>query len=216
MMGPYAMCRAIILVLSMTLLGGCGSASLESTVADRSQELAAASRVTVRQLPGSGHVLVTSYAPGHRRFTISTENARILGKNNFGLRIVFGKPTPFVVRSAALRIAQPVAGIKVSSPSELRLITPLEWEIVRVCRPYSYVVVYGLLLPRNDEVILSTKHRRSHFHYIRTHTLPHSRNALVYTISSTVPSRLLVRTRRGMTIINENISPVIARLPCNG
>jgi hypothetical protein len=196
--------------VSVTELSGRGQV-LQTVAAPRVVECM---KGVVRHLPGSGRVLVKAVAPGRREFAISTEETRILGRTNYGLRVTFRGPMPFVVRSAALRLAQPAAGVQVASPAELGRIAPLEWQVIRVCKPYRYTILYGVLTSESDEVLVRSGHGRDVLRRVAIPVSVRPHSLLVYDILGETPSQLIVDTPAGKTIVDEDISSTVAQVPC--
>lgn len=154
-------------------------------------------KIQVRHLPGSVHVLASDRAPGGRLFTISSERTRTLGRTYFGLRVAFEGGGTSAIGSGPLRLA-----------------LPLEWDVRRVCKPYLYGIFYGVLTTPGDEAFVQTgmglqRMRRA---AIAASVRPHS--TLVYSLVRQTPTELIVRTRDGKTIVDESVSSIFAETPC--
>jgi len=168
----------------------------------------------VKRLRNSTHVLARDRAPDGRVFGISSELSRILGKSYFGLQLAFEGSGATVIRSAALRLASPAAGVSVSSPAELEHILPLEWEVGRVCTPYRYGIIYGVLRSTHDEVFVRSG---GGFSSLRRVSIPASvrpHSVLVYGVLRRIPNELIVRTPVGTTVVREKVSSIFAETPC--
>jgi hypothetical protein len=154
-------------------------------------------KIQVRDVPGSAHVLASDRAPGGRSFTISSERTRTLGRTYFGLRVAFEG-----------------AGSNVIGSGPLRLALPLEWDVRRVCKPHPYGIIYGVLTMPGDEAFVRTgigleRMRRV---VIAASVRPHS--TLVYSLVRQTPTELIVRTRNGKPVVDENVSSISAETPC--
>ena len=73
------------------------------------------------------------------------------------------------------------------------------------CQPHPYAIVYGLLKRPADTVLARTSGKLSALHRVAIPSHLHAGGVLVYTVSATVPSELLVRDRSGKTIVVENL-----------
>ena len=183
----YDRSRAFLVAVAVVALGGCGGA----TDPPRHE-----GRPVVRALPGT-QVLVTAQAPGGKTFTISSERTRVVGGTHFGLRVVVGRAGGIVAGVAALRVAPHLA-----------------WEVSRICKPYPYGIIYGVLATLSDEVLvgrgaeLQTLDRVA----IPASVRPHS--TLVYGILGAMPSRLIVRAPGAKVVLDEDIRSIFAETRC--
>ena len=130
-------------------------------------------------------------------FTISSERTRTLGRTYFGLRVAFKG-----------------AGASAIGSGPLRLALPLEWDVRRVCKPYSYGIFYGMLTSPGDEAFVRTGRglQRMRRAAIAASVRPHS--TLVYSLVRQTPTELIVRTRDGKTVVDENVNSIFAETPC--
>jgi hypothetical protein len=150
----------------------------------------------VRTLPGA-RVLVTAQAPGGKTLTISSEQTRILGSTHFGLRVVVGGAGGIVAGTAALRVAPQLA-----------------WEVSRICKPYPYGIIYGVLATPSDEVLVGMGAELQPLHRVAIPASVRPHSALVYGILGSTPSRLIVRVPGAKVVLDENIRSIFAETRC--
>lgn len=152
-------------------------------------------KMQVRHLPG--HVLARDRAPGGRLFTISSERTRTLGRTYFGLRVAFEGDGASAIGSGPLRLA-----------------LPLEWDVRRVCKPYPYGIIYGVLTTPGAGAFVRTGRglQRMRRVTIAASVRPHS--TLVYSLVRQTPTEVIVRTRDGKTVVDESVSSIFLETPC--
>ncbi len=154
-------------------------------------------KVLVRHLPGSAHILAKDRAPDGKSLTISSERTRILGKTYFGLRVAFAGPGAAVIGSGPLRLA-----------------LPLEWDVKRVCKPYAYSIIYGVLASPSDEVFVRTGIALQSMRRVPISASVRPDSVLVYDLVRQIPTELIARTREGKIIVDKNVSSIFAETPC--
>jgi hypothetical protein len=151
----------------------------------------------VHYLPGGMRVLAKVRAPDHRTLVISTEEYRFLGKQGFGLKIAFQGRGARVIGFGALR----------SAP-------PLEWQIKRICTPYRYSVVYGVLASKRDVVLVRTGREFETLHHAPLRVPVRRDSVLVYGFTTQDPRELIVRAPTGATVLDDNVAASAAEAPC--
>jgi hypothetical protein len=154
-------------------------------------------RLPVVHVSGSTHVLFRAVAPGGHEFTISSEKTRTYGVVGVGLVVTFPNPRRLTVRS-----------------STLRPLPPLEWDVRRLCSPYPYAVVYGLLHAEKDEVLVRSAGKLRVLHSVAPPGYVHLHAAVIYGFVGSHASELLVRTPQGTTVVDEKLERLFAGMQC--
>jgi hypothetical protein len=172
-------------------------------------------KIVLQHLGGSGRVLVRGLGLDGREFALATERTRILGKTFFGLRVIVGRQKTIVSGAGILRLASPVAGIRVASPTQLRDVLPLEWGVTRVCgAAHTYWLMYGVLTAPHDKVFVRDGGQLIHLHRVPIPATVRPKSVLVYGSLSKIAGEIAVRTQTGATIISEDIGASFSRLAC--
>jgi hypothetical protein len=158
--------------------------------------VAGCTKQLVRPLSGGTRVLAKETGPGGAVLTIMSRAS---------LRSAFG----------ALRVTLTGSeGTEVIGSGALRLALPLEWEIKRVCRPYPYTIVYGLL-PSRDVVLLGASRHDRALSRVAIPSSVRPKTVLVFGFGTQAPNTLLVRTDTGRTLVSESVSHIVAHTPCS-
>jgi hypothetical protein len=149
---------------------------------------------TLKFLPGGLRKVVRGRVPGGPGFSIVGEHYSFLGRDYFELSI----ETELGGGGESPRGQRP--GL-------------FSWHLWTGCRPHPYMILYGLLKASGDSVYARTSSSSGKLGKLRRVAIPRSLHAggvLVYAVSSTVPSELLVRAQDGRTILVESLGDLAA------
>jgi hypothetical protein len=141
---------------------------------------------TLKFLPGGLRKIVRGRVPGGPTFSIIGQHYSFLGHDYF-----------------ELSIETELGGGGESPRGESPHL--LAWHLWTGCRPHPYMILYGLLRASGDAVYARTSGKLSRLRRVAIPKSLHAGGLLVYTISPTVPSELLVRGPGGRTILTEKL-----------
>jgi hypothetical protein len=154
------------------------------------------SKQSVKHLSDGEGVLAKEVGPGGTEFTITA------------------KDEPSRTEYGSLRMTSTQSGNTTTIGfGALRLAPPLEWEIVHICKPYPYAVVYGLL-PVRDMAFVGSGHKYNALSRVAIPSSVRPRTVLLFGIVRGAPSSLIVRTDAGKTLVTQNIGGIFAHLVC--
>jgi hypothetical protein len=150
----------------------------------------------VRSLPGSSVVVKGAPAPDGKTFAIVTQRTRILGRVFFALKVAFEELGGVANESAALRQAP-----------------PLEWEVLRICAPSAYGIVYGVLTSPDDEALVQSGDALRPLGRAAIPSSLRAHSVVVYGVLERAPARLIVRAH-GRDVADVNVAPILAETRC--